>query len=545
MAKHQFSRRQFLKGIGGAAGLASLSPLAPLARAAGVEPAALARLAQQQGGTIVLAAESLGESIEVGRFTGFGSTNVKDNIFEGLTRPNPDSYSGEPQPGLAESWEISDDGLVYTFNIRAGVTFHDGTPLDAYAVERSLNRYQNEDDPSYAPGIGGPSGSQDWESLVALDDMTVQLTLQRPNSTTLYQLFHPFSYITSPASMDEYGTEIGLNPVGTGPFQMERFTPGQEMTMSAYEDYWGGRPFVDTVVIRAYPDEGTMLAAIESGEVNLAPYPPSSAIERLQQSTEVVVEPGAPLVNLFIGANALQEPTNNRDIRLAVNYAINRDNIIQGVLNGLAEYPASFITPEELGFDPSGRDISTYDPDRAREHIAASGLPTPIDIELSYENNRFWPLMAEVIKADLEAVGFRVQMDQLDAGSFWGKVFEGRSQLNLNQRSAWVPDPNNKVELLYSETTTAQFQTGNTEYPPEVVEQIDTLIERGLESSDTEERIAIYTELQAVLLEWMPYVMLGYYTKPIVMATNLKGLPLGGAATERVFLETVYFEGDE
>jgi peptide/nickel transport system substrate-binding protein len=542
MAKHSLSRRQFLQGLGGAAGLASL---APLARAAGVEPAALARMAQQQGGTIVLAAESLGEGIEVGRFTGFGSTNVKDNIFEGLTRPNPDNYAGEPQPGLAESWEISDDGLVYTFAIREGVTFHDGAPLDAYAVERSLNRYQNEDDPSYAPGIGGPSGSQDWESLVALDDMTVQLTLQRPNSTTLYQLFHPFSYITSPAALDEYGTEIGLNPIGTGPFKMERFTPGQEMTMSANEDYWGGRPFVDTIVIRAYPDEGTMLAAIESGEVNLAPYPPSSAIERLRQADNLVVEPGEPFVNLFLGANALQEPTNSRDIRLAVNYAINRDNIIQGVLNGLAEYPASFITPEELGFDPSGREISTYDPDRAREHIAASGLQTPIEIELTYENNRFWPLMAEVIKADLEAVGFSVQMDQLDAGSFWGKVLEGRTQLNLNQRSAWVPDPNNKVELLYSETVYAQMQNGITEYPPEVIEQIDTLIESGLESSDREERIEIYQELQAVLLEWMPYIMLGYYTKPIVMAADLRGLPLGGASTERIFLESVYINGDE
>ncbi len=568
--KRSISRREFLRTSAGLAGLAALSPVisacgsapetpAPTEEAAALDtpiaatpppdtptPAPtdtpLPPAGPKVGGTLVFAAEEMGESFETGLWNGFGVVNVLDNICEGLTRAS-DDFVGPPQPALAESWDISEDGRTYMFKIREGVKFHDGADLNADAVVRSLTRQTNEEDPSNVPGSFWfvEYGWNNWESITAEDEYTVKLVLKEPDAVQLHKLFHPSSYIISPKALDEYGRDIGTNMTGTGPFMISRFSPGQETVLDAFEDYWdGGRPALDTVIVRGYPSEGGMLAAIESGEVNLAPYPPAAAVARLQEAEGVAVEPGPPLVTLFLANCALNPPLDNKDIRLAVNYAINRENLIQGALYGLGEMPSAFIGPLELGFDPFGRQISTQDVEKAREHIEKSGLSTPIPIELSYENSRFWPQMAELIKVDLESVGFEVTLDRLDAGSFWGKVLGGEAQLNINQRSLWVPDPDNKISLLHSETVYAQMQTGNVVFP--VADELDSLIEAGRHEQDPDKRVDIYREIQAIILEWMPYVTLAYYTKPVVMSEGVKGLPVAGASTERVFLRTVWLD---
>lgn len=229
------------------------------------------------------------------------------------------------------------------------------------------------------------------KSIEAVDDMTLRIELESADAAYLYRLFHPSAIIISPKAMDELGTGIASNLVSCGPFKIERFVPGSEVTLTAFEDFWEGRPYLDTIVLRGYPDEGSMLAAIEAGEVNFAPYPPSSAAPRLRQRADMAVLAGPPLINLFIGCCMLNAPVDNRDVRMAVNYAISRENLIEAVLYGLGDPPASFVGPTEFGYDPSGTAISTQDVDKAREHVAASGLPTPIPISLTYEANRFWP----------------------------------------------------------------------------------------------------------------------------------------------------------
>lgn len=544
------NRRDFMRYTAVFGSTLVLSPLISACSSAGpateeaaeAPAAAPAASGPTQGGTLVFAAESVGESLEPGLWNGFGVANILDNVCDGLTSPSSEAWTDPAEPGLAESWEVSEDGLVYTFQIRQGVKFHDGADLDAHAIVRSLTRQTNEADSSYVPGLYmyQESGFPNWESITAEDDFTVKLVLKTPDAAQLHRLFHPSAVILSPKALDEFGPDINVNLVGCGPFQVERFTSGQEISLVAFEDYWDGRPPVDNVVVRGYPDEGAMLAAIESGEVNFAPYPPASAIERLRNSDRVKVEAGPPLIDLFLGCCALNAPMDNKDIRLAINYAVNRENIIEAVLNGLGELPATLVGPTEFGFDPSGREISRQDVDKAKEHLDKSGLSTPVEIDLSYENNRFWPQMAELVKSDLEAVGFQVTLDKLDAGSYWGKVLGGESQLNMNQRSLWVPDPDNKVRLLHSSQSTAQFETGVASLP--VGEKFDELIDAGRSETDVTKREEIYKEIQALILEEMPYVMLAYYTKPVVMAQNVMNVPVAGASTERIFLNDVWIE---
>jgi peptide/nickel transport system substrate-binding protein len=540
------SRRKFMLGAASLAGMATLAACAPTAAPSGSAPAAEGGAAvatgPQTGGTLIFAAESIGESLEPGLWNGFGISNVIDNVSAYLTRPNSSGqWTDPPEPSLAESWEISEDGLTYTFQIRAGAKFHDGTDVTAPAIARSLTRQVNPEDVSYVEGLYmHVNYTFNRKSISAPDDTTLIVELERPDAAYLYRLFHPSAAIISSKALDELQAGINTNLVSCGPFKVEKFVPGSEVTLAAFEEYWDGRPYLDRIIIRGYPDEGAMLAAIEAGEVNFAPYPPSSAVPRLRERSDVKVMAGPPLINLFCGCCTLNAPTDNRDVRAAINYAINRQNLIDAVLYGLGELPASFVGPTEFGFDESGRAISTQDVAKAQEHVAASGLPTPIALTLTFESNRFWPQMAELIKSDLEAVGFAVTLDPQDAGSYWGKVLAGESQLNMNQRSLWVPDPDNKVTLLQSQNASAQGETGIAKSMPEYSAKMDELLAAGVSELDPTVRAEIYQEIQALVLEEFPYVMLAYYTKPVVMAANINDLPIGGASTERIFLNKVW-----
>ncbi len=495
--------------------------------------------AQQQGGTLVFAAESMGDTLETGLWAGFGAIHVSDNIGEGLVRSN--FVDGEPEPALASSWDISEDGLTYTFTIREGVTFHDGTPVDAAAVVRSLTRMSNEEDASYLPGLYmEPShGSTNWQSIEAIGDMTVELMLNQPDATQLHKLSRPSAYIISPAALDEYGTDIGSNWVGAGPFRLERFVPGQEAVLVAFEDYWDGRPYLDRLVIRGYPDEASILAALQAGEAHLTMYAPFLSVSRLQADPNINVEVGPALVNTFVGASANQEPTDNLSVRQAVNYAINREVIAAVGLNGLVEPPASILCSTDLGYDASGQAISSYDPERAQTLLAESGYDLPLPVTLSYENNRFWPQLAELIQVDLEAVGFDVTLEPLDAGTFWGKAADGTLQLSLNQRSIFLPDPNDRAVILHS-VVSAGGQTWHQLLP--VAEEMDALLDQGLLEQDPEVRRGIYADVQALALDAMPYSYLGCLTPPVFTAGNVRGVPVAAAAAGRVSLAGVWLE---
>ena len=548
------TRRRFLQGSASVAGmlamsqfLAACAPAAAPATAPNGETTASSAAASGEpktGGTLVFAAEAIGESLDPGLWNGFGISNVIDNVGACLTRPNSTGvWTDPPEPNLAESWEVSEDGLVYTFTIRSGVKFHDGTDVDAHAIVRTLTRHANPEDPSYVEGLYMHTNhSFNRKSIEAVDDMTVVIELESPDAAYLYRLFHPSAIIISPKALDELGTGIATNLVSAGPFKLERFTPGAEATLVAFEEFWEGRPYLDSIVLRGYPDEGAMLAAIEAGEVNFAPYPPSSAVPRLRERPEMQVMAGPPLINLFIGCCVINAPVDNLDVRKAVNYAISRENLIEAVLYGLGELPASFVGPTEFGYDPAGLEISKQDVAKAQEHVATSGLPTPIAISLTYESNRFWPQMAELIKSDLEAVGFAVTLDAQDASSYWGKVNGGESQLNMNQRSLWVPDPDNKVTLLQSGNAAAQGETAIVTGLPEFSARMDELLAAGLSETDLEARAEIYKEIQALVLEQFPYIMLAYYTKPVVMSAAVRDLPVGGASTERIFLQKVWLD---
>jgi peptide/nickel transport system substrate-binding protein len=516
----------------------------------------LAGLAQAQepqtGGSVVWAADSMGDTLENGIWTGFGSINVLDNIGEGLARV--DFGTGQPIPGLAESWAVSDDGLTYTFDLRDGAQFSDGSPVTSDAVVRSLTRDTNTEDPAHIDGMYmfPAHGTANWESVTAPDADTVVIVLKSPDATQVAKLSRPSAYIISPATLDAGPEAVGTNPVMAGPFAIDRFTPGQEVVLVANEFYYAGRPYLDQLIIRAYPDEASILTALEAGEVDITTSAPFLAAPRLAETEGFRVEVGGPLISTFIGINVANPPFDQLEVRQAVNYAINRQTLIAGALNGYGLVPAAILGPLDLGYDASGAAMSSYDPDRAVEALTSSGVELPIAINLSYENNRFWPAMAELIKIDLEAVGFSVTLDPLDSGSFWGKVNDSaadevyaeadptKMQLSINQRSTFIADPDDRIQVL--DGVRARYGQANHQLLP-TAGRLDELLAAGLATTNTDERIAIYTEAQQILLESLPYVYLAYVTPPVFVTDRVQNVPLNPAAAGRVSLAQVWVSG--
>jgi peptide/nickel transport system substrate-binding protein len=501
------------------------------------------------GGSIVWAADSMGDTLENGIWTGFGSINVLDNIGEGLVRV--DFSTGEPVPALAESWTVSDDGLIYTFNLRDGVVFSDGTAVTAEAVVRSLTRDTNTEDPAYVEGLYmfPGHGTANWESVTAPDADTVVMTLIAPDATQPAKLSRPSAYIISPTTLDAGPEAVGTNPIFAGAFQIASFTPGQEAVLSANESYWAGRPYLDELIIRAYPDEASILTALEAGEVDITTSAPFLAAPRLAETEGYRVEVGGPLVSLFVGINVANPPFDSLEIRQAINAAINRDTLVAGALSGYGLVPAGLLGPLDVGFDESLVSGSAYDPALAASLIADSGVATPIPVNLSYENNRFWPAMAELIANDLEAVGFDVTLDPLDSGSFWGKVGDSaadevlaegdpsRMQLSINQRSTFIADPDDRLQVL--DTVRAPFGQANYQVM-ESSAAFTQLLADGLASTDVAERTAIYAEANQILLNDLPYVYLAYLTPPVFVTERVQNVPVNPAAAGRVSLREVW-----
>ena len=224
----------------------------------------------KQGGTLVWGRGGDSVGLDPSHEDDGESFKVAENIFDTLVQFKP--ASTEIEPGLATSWEIADDGLTYTFNLRQGVSFHDGTPFNAAAVVFSIERQFVPNHPFAS--VGGPykywgyMGMSDIVKTVrAINDSTVQFQLKKPEAPFLANLAMNFSVIVSPAAIKKHGDQFGRNPVGTGPFKFVEWIPDDRIVLEANREYWGGKPFLDRVIFRSIPDNTARLLARRAGEV--------------------------------------------------------------------------------------------------------------------------------------------------------------------------------------------------------------------------------------------------------------------------------------
>src|SRR5215204_4550809 len=414
----RLSRRSF---VARAAQMGLAIPVAStLASAAAREGLAAPKLAFQDGGkTLVVAIPQATVQLDpaVAGSNGYGDIlPLVDNITEGLTRFKPGTI--EIEPALAESWEVSEDGLQYVFTIRPGVTFHDGTPLDAAAVETNFLRQLDEENPLHQDSmVYAGIVFADVESVEATGDMELTVTMSRPSVLLPGNLAIFAAGIVSPTALEAEGADFGQSPVGTGPFTFDSWTKDVELVLVANEDYWGGRPALDRVVFRTIADDTVRIAELTTGGIDVANQIDFKDVASVEADENLQLITG-PFWNVqFLGINQTVAPFDNLQFRQALQYAINKQNIAEAVFYGNYTLGAGPIAPGLLGYDESLAETYTYDPEQAIALIAESGV-TELSFDLYNRTNSFWPILGQLVQADLAEVGINANLVSLEDAEF-------------------------------------------------------------------------------------------------------------------------------
>jgi peptide/nickel transport system substrate-binding protein len=433
---HRISRRQMLSYAGGMLGLGgSLGHAQRAAMAQSTPPT--------RGGTLVAAGEAIGDNFGPAvSFQGWAHVWVVQNVFESLyTTRDFKTFI----PSLATSYTVSDDGRVYTFQLRKGVKFHDGTPFNAEAVEFNYMRYLDKNHPYFEPAAVQATSlamlPQDVKSVNATDEHTVQIVRANPMTAFLAHLSTSYGGIMSPTSIKKHGVrDVGRYPVGTGPFVFEKAEKGNQASIAAFDGYWGGRPYLDRVVVRVISDERTMTASLLSGEVDLTPFIDYKDLASFRMNPNLRVHTVPAASTGYMAVNQLHPAMKDLRVRRAVCHAVDKQKIIDVIFHGEADLGAGFVPLSVWGYAPELKDYYKYDPQRAKDLLKEAGGPPP-QFSLYTQDSGFWPRLAELMQADLTAVGFKVPIEKINSAKFYGLVTEGKHALYIGDMGFNVPEP--------------------------------------------------------------------------------------------------------
>src|SRR5579883_679098 len=531
------SRRDFITQTM-ALGLSAGAAAALFTRYAGAAEATA--LVPQRGGTLVFAAEIVEQTLEPTIWQDWSSWMAMTNIADRLVYHDfrePTSL----QPMLATDWSVSGDGLTWTFNLRRGVMFHDGTPFTAEAVKMSFDRQLNPKDPYAYPGNYTASSTLPHAKEIRIvNDHQVQIILFSPDAAQPARLIHPAASILSPTAIRKYGSKkIGLHPVGSGPFVFEAIQPGAQISIKANPHYWGGPPYLDRVVIQGIPDESTLAAGLMAGSIGLTDFAPISQLPQFKSNPALTTVLAPPAVTVFLALNALFKPLDNKLVRQAINFAINRDTVVRVVFPGTGQVPAGIVTPNQWAYFPQLQSMGTYDPEKAKSLLKRAGLSHGFKAVLQVQNTSYWPLLGQVIQADLARVGIDATLQKLDASTFFAGVFAGKSMMSVTTRTSLVPDPDDFLTpILRSDQALAKYETANSTYPDAHV--LDNELNGALATTNLATRKQDYLRIQQRLLDDVPYVYLAYLRLPVVMSSKLHGVDAAALGSYQLYLHKTW-----
>ncbi|MBY6002906.1 ABC transporter substrate-binding protein [Salipiger bermudensis] len=336
------------------------------------------------------------------------------NVFEGLTRF---TETGEIVPGLAERWDISDDGLTYTFHLRDGVTFHDGSAMDAEDVKFSLDRARGEDSLNAQKAL-----FEGIAEVTVVDPLTVEVTLSEPDGNFLFNMAWGDAVIVAPESIEG----IQQTPVGTGPFTFQRWVTGDRIEMSRNAEYWGEAPALEAVTFRFISDPTAAFAAMMAQDIDaFAGFPAPENLAMFEADPRFQVLVGSTEGETILAMNNGDDHFADPKVREAVAHAIDRQAIIDGAMFGYGTPIGTHFAPHNPDYVDL-TDLSSYDPELARTLLADAGYPDGFTTTLKLPPPSYARRGGEIIAAQLREVGIETQITNLEWAQWLEEVFRGK-----------------------------------------------------------------------------------------------------------------------
>jgi len=451
---------------------------------------------------------------------------VLNHIFETLYITSADGQSVEPW--LVEGEELSEDELTWTFDLRDGVLFSDGSPMTSADVKFSVERAASDES-----GFGFLLAAID--TIETPDEDTVVMTTKYPWRPLLADLALWSGGIMPADFGGRSEEEFFEEPVGTGPFVLDAWDRGQSLKVVRNDDYWqDGKPFVDSVTWTVVPEANTRVIQVQGGQAHIVSDIPFNSIENLNSSEEVNAQGFPGTTVYYIMFNAETAPYDDVHVRRAIAHAIDKEGIAGAVLFGNGTAACSIIAPTVTFHDPETPCLQ-YDVEAARAELEQSSVPEGFEARILVGDEPTQVAAVEIIQAQLAEIGITVTIDSIDPGQFYETLSSMDYEMGLAGWSMDIPDPDEQISFMLDKEQGGANSYSTAYEDPRITE----LLRDAQREFDDEARAALYSELQAVHAEEVPHIPVYFQATPFAWSVQVNGLhvnPVGNRHLEDVWL---------
>ena len=414
--------------------------------------------------------------------------NVINHVCDGLVKRDLDM---QIVPSLAKSWKMVDP-LTHEFKLQEGVKFHNGEPFNAQVVKFNIERIL---DPKFVSRI--TTFLKIIDRVEVVDDYTVRIITKNPSPVLNNQLLS--LRMIPPKYVKEKGDQYVIrNPVGTGPYRFVEWVKDDHITFEAYKEHWRGKPPFDKVIFKPIPEESTRVAALLTGEVDIITNVPPSEIKRLKEAKNVfpIISPSTRC--MFIKFNTEKPPFNNKWVRQAVNYAVDKDAIIDALFDGKADkLNGQLLSPEYFGYNPTLKPYP-YDPQKAKDLLAKGGYPGGFETDFDASSGRYLldREVAQAIAGQLLKVGIKTKLQFLEWGLFMKKYVRTHKMANITVigYAGHTVEADGMYTFLSTESPYSYYSN----------KEVDKLLVEGRTTLDQNKRLEIYKKVSEIMHEDAP-----------------------------------------
>src|SRR5215212_2661357 len=449
-------------------------------------------------------------------------------LYEGLVKYKLDSTDVEP--ALAEKWDVSPDGLVYTFHLRQGVKFHDGSPLTAEAVAFTFDRDINKDNPLFkeAQDAGGFPYIDTYignavAKVEASGPMDVKFTLKRKYSPLLSNLAIPPAYVISMDALKKFGSKINENPVGTGPFKFVEWKKDDHITVEAFDGYWGDKAQIQRIVFQPVPEASVRALKIQNGEGDLAwPFDPKDTASLKTADSDVLEEAG---LNINLAEFNLKKPDfQNKAFRQALNYAVNKQELCDKLYSGAAVPGVGGLPPTSWAFNKSLKGYP-YDPEKAKALLKESGYDGHSIVLNTYTIPRGYnpqgSKLAEAVQQYFESVGVKSEIQTTEWAQYRKDRRAGMHNFSFGGWQADTGDPENFLGVFFHSSNMGATNTSFYNNP-----EVDKLLNQANEETDVAKRTALFNQAENTVVDDAPLLFISHAKQQVAIRKRVKDFKL-------------------
>jgi len=486
----------------------------------------VAPVAAQPAGTLVVGLVAEPVNLDPPQVTDLNSNRVGRRIVETLvTFPEE---STQIVPGLAESWTISKDGLQYTFKLRRGITFHDGTPLNAEAVKFSIERQINPNHPAYKLGKY-PFANFFFGNVKAVEVLSeerVAFLLNEARASFIAVLAQGAASIVSPTAVMKWGPDYPTHPVGTGPFRFASWDRGQRVVLEKNPTYWKYPVKVERVIYRPIVEDQARLTELLTGTLDVIVGVPADFVSQLEQNAKITLLKQVGAHVWYLGMNNQKKPFDDKRVRQALNYAVNKDAIVKDVLKGTGAASRGPVLPGTWGADPALKPYP-YDPERAKKLLAEAGYPSGFSTTLwvpeSGSGMQAPVAMSTVMQSNLKAVGVNVSLQTMEWGAYLAKLRTKEQELFALSWMAGTEDPD---MVMYPLLHSSQWTPVGPNRALYKNARFDTLLQQARLTTDQAKRAQLYREAQRILVDDAPWVFVDHEIQIAALSKRVQSFKL-------------------